>query len=89
MPRTENQLAVELIRYYQQKKALKLKKDSYNNTKQYLLLMRFYDEKIKEFRRQLQIRNPERLQEIDAKADNVPTTEEAESNTIRSGEDAR
>lgn len=64
---SENQLAVELIRYYQQKDALVLimaENPLLNDTN--AITLNFYNDKIKEIRNHLETKHPERLAKIDA-----------------------
>lgn len=64
--KSENMLSVELLRYYQQKNALKLQEEEYNNPISFVRLMQFYNEKINSLRKQLHEKAPSKLQEIDA-----------------------
>jgi hypothetical protein len=68
--KSENQLVVELTRYYQQKIALITEKAEYeklNKIAGYNQLMSFYDEKIASYRKTLKARTPFRLDKIDKK----------------------
>ena len=77
MRKSENQIAVELIRYYQQKQALKAQEKTYNNPRSFVNLMGFYNEKINSLRTQLNGLNKERLQEIDTQRSNDCTVKGA------------
>lgn len=78
MQKSENQIIVELIRYYQQKDALKKQEETYNNPISYVQLMNFYDENIVTYRKQLNEINPEKLTEIDTQRANDITVRGAE-----------
>jgi hypothetical protein len=71
--KSENILAVELLRYYQQKETLKLQEKEYNNPKGFVNLMQFYTEKINSLRTQLDENYPKRLQEIDTRLSEADT----------------
>lgn len=67
---SENRVALELIRYYQQKNALKANtKDAFNETSKEQTLA-FYDFKINSLKKKLHEINPERLQAIEQQAKN-------------------
>lgn len=73
MQKSENQLAVELIRYYQQKEALTTQKEDYkklNNLFGFNNTMLHYNETIVKLRKLLNESNPKRLEEIDIKRAN-------------------
>jgi hypothetical protein len=75
---TENRVAVELIRYYQQKDKLKEQEKDYNNPISFVNLMTFYNEKIKSLKKQLYELNPKRLQAIERQRANDITVNGAE-----------
>lgn len=67
-PFSENQLAIQLIKYYQHKDALLNKKHTYkalNNLIGYNNLLMHYSEKIETLKKQLHETNPERLAKIE------------------------
>jgi hypothetical protein len=87
MKRSENQITVTLIKYYQQKKALQNLLEEYknlNNLKGYNNTLMFYNENITTLRKQLNEINPTKLQEIDAQRTNNRTVKGSENITNRS-----
>lgn len=87
MKRSENQITVALIKYYQQKKALQNLLEEYknlNNLKGYNNTLMFYNENITTLRKQLNEINPTKLQEIDAQRTNNRTVKGSENITNRS-----
>ncbi|WP_233898328.1 hypothetical protein [Tenacibaculum piscium] len=75
MEYSENRIAVELIKYYQQQEALKANKKEYTNTS-FAILNSKYTLEIMRLRILLDEKNPKRLQEIDTKSANEITVTE-------------
>ncbi|SOS48418.1 hypothetical protein [Tenacibaculum dicentrarchi] len=70
--KTENRIAVELIRYYQQQEALTANKEEYTSFALAILNSKYTYEIIR-LRILLNEKNPKRLQEIDTKRANEIT----------------
>ncbi|MCD8431012.1 hypothetical protein LNJ06_12620 [Tenacibaculum finnmarkense genomovar ulcerans] len=70
--KTENRIAVNLIRYYQQQEALEANKEKYTGIALALLNSK-YTYEITKLRILLNEKNPKRLQEIDSKRANEIT----------------
>lgn len=77
-PRSENIVAAELIRYFQQKDALLSNKIDEINPKSKADTLEFYDYKINELKKQLHEINPERLAKIEQQRINDTTVVGAE-----------
>jgi hypothetical protein len=74
--KSENILAVELLRYYQQERVLIRQKTSYQKLSSliaYNTTMQFYLHQIKSLRAQLHENYPNRLHEIDSKLAEIDT----------------
>lgn len=78
MIQSENSIAAELIRYYQQKEALQIGLKTEFTKAQRTETLVFYNWKIKSLRKQLNEINPARLQEIDTQRANDCTVTNAE-----------
>lgn len=76
--KTENQIAVELIKYYQQEQALREATEWDNNPEGKENTLNFYKGKIETLRKKLNEISPKRLQEIDTQRANDCTVNEAE-----------